>query len=52
MAEEQERVNSGGELADVSGAHQELVAGDFGVGRGLAKGRNKELGPAMHECLL
>jgi hypothetical protein len=41
-------------LADVAGAEKELVAGHFGVCRGLAKSGDKELGPAMHrdECVL
>ena len=42
------------ELADVAGAEQKLVTGHFGVCRGLAKGRDEELGPTMHrdECVL
>ena len=48
LAEEEIGVDSGAKLADVAGAEQELVAGDFGVRRGLAKSRNKELGPTMH----
>ena len=38
----------GAELADVAGAEQELVAGDFGVCRSFAEGGNEELGPTMH----
>ena len=49
LAEEEVAVDAGAELADVAGAEEELVAGDFGVCRGLTKGRDKELGPAMHE---
>ena len=41
-------VNPGGQLADVAGAHQEFVAGDFGVRRRLAQSGNKELRPTMH----
>ena len=48
LAEEEVVVNAGAELADVAGAEQELVAGHFGVCRGLAKGGNEELGPTMH----
>ena len=48
VAQEEIGVDSGGQLADVSGADQEFVAGDFGVGRGFAQGRDEELGPAMH----
>ncbi len=48
LAEEEVVVNAGAELADVAGAEQELVAGHFGVGRGLAKGGNEELRPTMH----
>jgi hypothetical protein len=43
VPEEEERVNSGGELTDISGADEVLVTGDFGVRRGLTKSRNKEL---------
>ena len=49
VPEEQKGINSGGQLPDVTGAHQELVAGDLGIRRGLAKGRDKKLGPTMHE---
>ena len=48
LAEEEVVVNAGAELADVAGAEQELVAGDFGVCRGLTKGGDKELRPTMH----
>ena len=48
LAEEQVVVNARAELADVAGAEQELVAGHFGVCRGLAKSGNKKLGPTMH----
>ena len=41
-------INSGGQLADVSGADQKFVAGDFSVRRSLAQSRNKELRPTMH----
>ena len=52
LPEEEVVVNARAELANVTGPQQELVAGHFGVCRGLAKGRNKELGPTMHrkEC--
>ena len=43
LAEEQVVVNPGAELADVAGAQQELVAGHFGICRGLAQGGDKEL---------
>ena len=40
-------VDARAELPNVAGAEQKLVAGHFGVCRGLAKGRNKELRPTM-----
>ena len=43
LAEEQIGVNAGRQLADVTRPHQEFMACDFGVGRGLAKGGDKEL---------
>ena len=48
VAEEEVAVDAGAELADVAGAEQELVAGDFGVCGGFAEGGDEELGPAMH----
>ena len=48
LPEEEVVVDAGAKLANVAGAEQELVAGHFGVCRGLAKGGNKELGPTMH----
>ena len=36
-------VDAGAELANVAGTEKELVAGHFGIRRGLAQGRNKEL---------
>ena len=48
LPEEEVGVDAGAELADVAGAQQELVAGDFGVCRGFAQGRDEELGPTMH----
>ena len=41
-------VDAGAELADVAGAEEELVAGDFGVGGSFAEGGDEELGPTMH----
>ena len=43
LAEEEVVVDARAELADVAGAEQELVAGHFGVCRGLAKSGNEEL---------
>ena len=43
LAEEEVVVNARAELANVAGAEQKLVAGHFGVCRGLAQGGNKEL---------
>ena len=48
VAEEEVAVDAGAELADVAGAQEQLVAGDFGVGGGFAEGGNEELGPAVH----
>ncbi len=48
LGEEEVGVDSSRQLADVSGAHQELVAGDFGVGGCFTKGGDKQLGPALH----
>ena len=48
LAEEEIGVDSGAELADVSGAEEELVAGDFGVCRSLAECGDKEPGPTVH----
>ena len=48
IAEEQERVNARAQLSDVSRADEELVTGDLGISRGLAKSRNKEFRPAVH----
>ncbi len=48
VAEEEVAVDSGAELADVTGAEEELVAGDFGVCGGFAEGGDEELGPAVH----
>ena len=42
VAQEEERVDAGAQLPDVSGADEQFVAGDLGIGRGLAKSRNKE----------
>src|ERR1019366_4436715 len=54
LAEKEIVVDARSELADVAGADEELVAGHFGVCRGLAKSRNEELGPALHrdKCML
>ena len=38
-------------LADVSGAQQQLVAGDFGLGRILAQCRDEKLAP-KHRFLM
>ena len=43
LAEREVAVDAGAELADVAGAEQELVAGDFGVGGGFTEGGDKEL---------
>ncbi len=51
LAEGEVAVDAGAELADVAGAEQELVAGDFGVGGSFAEGGDEELGPTMH-CVL
>ncbi len=48
LAQEEVAVDARAELADVAGAEQELVAGHFGVCRGLAEGGDKKPGPAMH----
>ena len=48
LGEEEVGVDSRRQLADVSGAHQELVAGDFGVGRSFTEGGDEQLGPALH----
>src|SRR5262249_1661441 len=42
LAEKKIGIDSGGKLADVSGAHQEFVASDFGVCRRLAQSRDKQ----------
>ena len=49
VAEKEIGVDAGAELADIAGAEEELVAGDFSVRGDLAEGGDKELGPAMHE---
>ena len=53
LAERQIAVDSGAELANVSGAKQELMTGDLGVGGSLAEGGDEELGPTMHsvDCI-
>jgi hypothetical protein len=43
IAEEEIVINACAELANVAGAEEKLVAGHFGVCRGLAKSGNKEL---------
>jgi len=43
VAEWQVAIDSGAELADVTGAEEELVAGDFGVCGCFAEGRDEEL---------
>jgi len=48
LSEEEVVVEAGADLADIAGANEELVAGHFGVRRGLAKGGNEELRPTMH----
>ena len=48
IAEEEIAVDAGAELANVTGAEQQLVAGDFGVCRGFTEGGDEELRPAMH----
>ena len=50
LAEEEVVVDSCAELADVAGAEEEFVAGDFSVGGGFAESGNKELGPTMHSA--
>src|ERR1700686_5706917 len=45
LSHEEIGVNPGGQLADISGAHQELVTGDFSVCWRLAQSGNKELRP-------
>jgi len=48
VAQKKIGVDAGRQLPNVARPHQKLVAGHFGVGRGLAQGRNEELGPTMH----
>jgi hypothetical protein len=48
VPEEEVAIEACAELADVAGAEEELVAGDFGVGWSFAEGGNEELRPAMH----
>jgi hypothetical protein len=48
LAEKEIVVNARAQLADIAGAEQEFVAGDLGVRRSLAEGRNKEFRPTMH----
>ncbi len=48
LAEEEVGIDAGAELADVSGANEELVAGHFGVSRSFAESGDEELRPAMH----
>jgi hypothetical protein len=48
VAEEEERIDPGAELADVTGAQQQPVAGDFGVGGSFTEGWDEECGPALH----
>ena len=45
LRQKQVTVDARRELADVSGAQQQLVAGDLGFGRVFAQGRNKQLAP-------
>ena len=45
LRQKQVAVDAGGKLADVAGAQQQLVAGDFGFGRVLAQRGNEELAP-------
>ena len=52
LAEEEVSVDSGAKLADVAGAQQQLVAGDFGVGGSFAQSGDEEFGPAVHACSL
>ena len=49
FAEEEVGINAGAELTDITGAEQELVAGDLGVGGGFAKGGDKKFRPTMHD---
>ena len=48
LAEKEEGVNACGELPDVTRTKEKLVAGNFGVSRGLAQRGNEDLRPAMH----
>ena len=48
LAEGQEGVKAGTELADVAGAEEEFMRGDFGVGGGFAESWDEELRPALH----
>ena len=43
LTEEEIVIETRAQLANVAGAHEELVTGHFGVCRGLAKSGNKEL---------
>jgi hypothetical protein len=43
LAEEEVVIDASAELADVTGAKEEFVAGHFGVCRGLAKSGDEEL---------
>ena len=49
IAQEEEGIDSGAELTNVSGADEEFVACDFGVCGSLAESRDEELRPTMHE---
>ena len=48
LPEKEIGINPGGQLADVAGADEKLVAGDLGVRRSLAQRRDKQFRPAMH----
>ncbi len=52
VTEEEVGVDACAQLADISGAQEEFVAGDFGVGGGFAEGGDEETGPAVHGQVL
>ncbi len=51
VTEEQVGIDTGAKLADISGAQQQPVACDLGIGRSFAEGRDEELRPAVHAIL-
>ena len=48
MSKKQIGIDPGRQLADVTRPHQELVAGDLGIGGRLAQRGYEEFRPAIH----